>query len=126
MECENGLCKLDFGPLEREIETRIRSALIMDPSIGREDWDVNFNSGVVTITGTVNSSWKRELAGMIAHDIKGVFCVTNKLRINRASSQATAHSYEVCQLRSLGKELQSRLCTTGGVANSDIVLEFAA
>lgn len=54
--------------------------------------DVDVNSGVVTLTGTVENDIESDLAGEIAKGVKGVKKVDNKLNVNPEAQRDTERS----------------------------------
>ncbi|MGH8307028.1 MAG: BON domain-containing protein [Gammaproteobacteria bacterium] len=62
------------------ITTKVKSAIFAEPSLKVLQIDVDTVSGVVTLTGTVDTQQQSDLATRIAAGIDGVKHVDNKLK----------------------------------------------
>lgn len=64
------------------ISTKVKSALLWNSNVPGNRIDVDAKSGVVTLTGEVDSDSQKELARRIADDIQGVREVRDQLRVS--------------------------------------------
>ena len=64
------------------ISTKVKSALLWNSNVPGNRIDVDAESGVVTLTGEVDSESQKELARRIADDIQGVREVRDQLRVS--------------------------------------------
>lgn len=69
---------------DAEITTRVKAAIFAEPGLKTLQISVDTIKGVVTLTGTVDSSANGEKATLLAHAVAGVQSVDNKL-MNTAS-----------------------------------------
>ena len=60
---------------------KVASKLQFNRELMREQITAQVSGGVVTLTGTVSTEAKRELAGKVAAQVSGVVRVTNNLKI---------------------------------------------
>ncbi len=67
------------------ITTQVKAKLAANQGLSSFDIHVETNQGVVTLTGTVNMEAKRELAGRIAKDTKGVKSVVNDIVVTQTA-----------------------------------------
>jgi osmotically-inducible protein OsmY len=65
------------------ITARIKTRLLWNANIGGRDIQVMTQEGIVTLTGRVQTSDERELAGQIALNTRGVRRVENRLMLDR-------------------------------------------
>lgn len=63
------------------ITTKIQSKYFLDPDVKGHRIDVDTSNGVVTLTGNVGSSSRKELAERIARETDGVVRVVNRLAV---------------------------------------------
>jgi len=63
------------------ITTRIKAAIILDPSLKSLDIKVNTAGGIVTLSGTADTPDKSERAAQIASSVDGVKYVNNQLNV---------------------------------------------
>jgi osmotically-inducible protein OsmY len=73
-----GQVKIDDGIIKNDIE----SALFYDSWVDSHDVKVDVKDGVVTLTGTVSSSFEKRAAGDDAWDAPGVRDVQNGISIS--------------------------------------------
>lgn len=66
---------------DASITTRVKTAFINDPLVGRERIDVETFKGVVTLSGAVKSKAAEEKAIALARTIRGVTDVKSTLQI---------------------------------------------
>jgi osmotically-inducible protein OsmY len=66
-------------PGNDELETRTGRAFLNDPYIERFDLDINAYNGTVYLSGTVNTSWEKQRAEVIAEGVKGAIYVINNI-----------------------------------------------
>jgi osmotically-inducible protein OsmY len=66
---------------DASITTRVKTAFINDPLVGRERIDVETFKGVVTLSGAVKSKAAEEKAIALARTIRGVSDVKSTLQI---------------------------------------------
>lgn len=64
------------------ISTKVKSALLWNSNVPGSRIDVDAESGVVTLSGEVDSDSQKELARRIADDIQGVREVRDQLRVS--------------------------------------------
>ncbi len=79
---------------ERSFASRVEDAtvtadvklhILSNDNIGGLDIDVDTKDGRVTLTGQVNSSVEKDLAGTIAKNVDGVKSIDNKLTVSRTN-----------------------------------------
>lgn len=63
------------------ITTRVKTAMLNDPSVGGLRIDVDTFKGVVTLSGRVKSQSERDQALALAHQIGGVVEVKDALQV---------------------------------------------
>ncbi len=68
-------------PGDTEITNMIDSKLLWNDQIDATNIDVETLNGIVTLTGSVNSYWEKNLATDLAFATKGVLQVDNKLTV---------------------------------------------
>ena len=73
--------------LDAGIEKNLDAALIQNKMHDTVKYDVK--SGIVTLTGEVNSQYKRELAGKVATEVPNVQQVVNDLQVNNQKASST-------------------------------------
>lgn len=73
-------------PSDADIELRVRNILMWTPDLDATDIEVNVESGVVTLDGTVDSLWKKHQAAELAMNIGGVLNIVNNLAITPMQS----------------------------------------
>ena len=61
------------------ITAKVKSAMIGEPNLKSLQINVDTNNGVVTLTGTVDTPQKLELATQVAQRVEGVKSVNNRL-----------------------------------------------
>jgi hypothetical protein len=59
----------------------VKAALIAAPGINASTIDVSASRGVITLSGTTNTSTRRDLAGYVALRVEGVNSVRNRIVI---------------------------------------------
>lgn len=67
------------------VATRVKTALIGDKSVKARNIDVDVVSGMVVLTGYVDSKAEAEKAGAVARTVHGVKQVKNELRVGSRS-----------------------------------------
>ena len=72
-----GKATIDDKTIKRDIE----SALFYDSWVNSHDVNVEVDNGVVTLTGTVDSSFEKRAAGDDAWEVPGVQDVRNEIKI---------------------------------------------
>jgi len=91
-----GYATTEVGVLaDIDTATNIQSSLSWDPDVDATDINVIAESGIVTLEGTVESLWTKQIAEDIAWDHVGVLDVKNKLAVAPAediTDQAAAQS----------------------------------
>ncbi|MGH8128573.1 MAG: BON domain-containing protein [Gammaproteobacteria bacterium] len=65
------------------ITTKIKSKLAANQGLSSFNIHVETNNGMVTLTGTVDMTSKRDLAGRIADSTDGVKGVTNNIKVGQ-------------------------------------------
>ncbi|MFW6350847.1 MAG: BON domain-containing protein [Bacteroidota bacterium] len=68
-------------PSDTEITNMIESKLLWNDQIDATNIDIETTNGVVTLTGTVNSYWEKNLASNLSYATKGVLYVENNLTV---------------------------------------------
>ena len=71
-------------PRDNELEDIIRNAWRSDPAVYSWKVDASAENGFVTLTGEVDSHAKKDLAGTIAKNVKGVTAIENNIDIGYA------------------------------------------
>lgn len=82
-------------PTDGEIAANIKQALLAHSSIDGAGIDVNVKDGVVTLTGSVDTYWKKFRTEEIAYGMRGVISVVNKLTVvptKRLTDEAIAEN----------------------------------
>jgi hyperosmotically inducible periplasmic protein len=72
---------------DEEIRASITGALVWYPDLDAAKIDVSVNAGTVTLTGTVDSYWKKLKAEELAFDTAGVTWVVNELAVVPSQSR---------------------------------------
>jgi len=70
---------------DKTLTVRVRAALMDSPALNATTIDVAASRGVVTLSGTTNTSTRRDLAGYVALRVEGVNAVRNRIAIVRGS-----------------------------------------
>jgi len=65
------------------ITTKIKSKLAANQGLSSFDIHVETTNGIVTLSGTVDMTSKRDLAGRIANETDGVKGVTNDIKVSQ-------------------------------------------
>lgn len=68
-------------PTDSEIRSNILNTLSWDSDIDAADVDVEVDAGVVTLTGSVDSYWKKQQAMEKTNSVLGVLQIFNKLTV---------------------------------------------
>jgi len=68
-------------PSDEEIRTRVEDRLMTSPAFETADIDVEVDSGIVKLKGTVDALWKRSSAETITEALRGVVDVQNELAV---------------------------------------------
>jgi osmotically-inducible protein OsmY len=68
-------------PTDEEIDDRVTSKYQWDLDLRSFKLDVDVNAGLVELTGSVNSLWKKYHAETLAENVTGVLAVTNKIAV---------------------------------------------
>lgn len=68
-------------PPDVEIAERIRNIIMWDQDLNSFEINVKINKGIVTLSGNVNSYWKKYYAEDIASNVMGVIGVINQIVI---------------------------------------------
>jgi osmotically-inducible protein OsmY len=88
---------------DAQIQQAVLQALKWTPGVEETEVGVEVDQGVVTLTGTVNSSAKRQAAQEAAHHVLGVLDVANDIQVKSSGdfvptdteiSQAVRHTLE--------------------------------
>ena len=66
-------------PSNDKLERRVHTALSENPYIDQFDLTVSAYGGIIYLSGTVNTSWERNLATRVAEGINGVVYVVNNI-----------------------------------------------
>ncbi len=66
---------------QKILEEQVRSFLSLNPETAAEDVEVEARSGVVTLSGTVDTLWKKRRAGELALEVVGVSEVINRILV---------------------------------------------
>ena len=93
----------DHGPFpgqaparpDEDIKRDVDTALFYDEAVSSLGIDVSVQSGVVTMSGTVNSELARRLAGEDAWKVGGVRDVKNDLLVHEAPTPSRAAGQDV-------------------------------
>lgn len=68
----------------KTLELKVKSQISFNKTLKGADIDVKAEEGIVTLTGTVDSSEKAMLAAQIADNVDGVERVINKIKVSKA------------------------------------------
>lgn len=68
-------------PTDTEIKNNIKNVFIWNPVIDISDVDLEVDTGVVTLKGTIDSYWKKIRAEELAFNMSGVIDVVNELAV---------------------------------------------
>jgi osmotically-inducible protein OsmY len=71
----------EAAPTDGELESRIRAALSESRCTREGPFQVSVNSGVATLTGSVDTLWLKAQIERVASDLKGVTVVSNRLKV---------------------------------------------
>lgn len=63
------------------ITTKVKTKMAADTGLNSFHIHVSTNNGVVTLTGTVDSTATRDMAGQVAEQVGGVKGVNNELKV---------------------------------------------
>lgn len=96
------------------ISTRVKTALIGEKNIAARHIDVDVVSGVVVLTGYVDSRREADRAGSVAGSVQGVKQVKNELRVGSRSPG------QVYDDKVLGAKIKTRLMEEPGVRSFNI------
>jgi osmotically-inducible protein OsmY len=72
---------LDETAGEKVLSEQVLTFLSLQPEVAREDIDVDAEAGVVTLSGTVDTVWKKQRAGQLASEVIGVMDVVNRILV---------------------------------------------
>ncbi|MEW6593335.1 MAG: BON domain-containing protein [Thermodesulfobacteriota bacterium] len=91
------------------ITTRVKAGMVQDATVKARDIDVDTVSGVVYLTGYVDSARERERAESIARSVSGVAAVQNNLQVgSRSVGQALDD-------KNLGVKIKAKLIGEPGI-----------
>ncbi|MGV9141527.1 MAG: BON domain-containing protein [Promethearchaeota archaeon] len=68
-------------PEDSEIRSNVKKALSLNLNVDEEMIQVSVNEGIVTLEGSVDSLWKKELVESVISGISGIIDISNKLSI---------------------------------------------
>ena len=68
-------------PADEEIEKTVRRMLAWDQDVDERSIEVTVRSGLVTLSGSVDTLWKRMYAEEVASRAKGLFEIENELTV---------------------------------------------
>lgn len=68
-------------PADDEIEDTVTRFLIMSSELAAADIQVTMTDGLVTLDGTVDAYWKKDLAARVAREVTGVIDVVEVLSV---------------------------------------------
>jgi hyperosmotically inducible periplasmic protein len=91
----NNLIKVESEPAEHSdgwIALKVRGQLLFHSNVSATATKVDVNSGVVTLTGTVDNLAQKDLTEAYVKDISGVKSVNNELIVNDNSRDMRDHS----------------------------------
>jgi osmotically-inducible protein OsmY len=69
----------DVIPENENLESRVSTALLKDAYVERFDINVSASSGIVYLSGKVNTSWEKTQAERVAEGVQGVVDVVNNI-----------------------------------------------
>lgn len=69
------------GVADGKLAERVRDALLLDPATELYEVDVSASSGVITLTGTVDSWAERDLCRVVASGVTGVRDIENRITL---------------------------------------------
>jgi len=67
------------GPTDRDIAITAEAAIDVHPDLELADIDVSVDAGEVTLAGTVDAYWKRDVATEVVASVRGVVDIHNEL-----------------------------------------------
>lgn len=70
------------GRTDMQIQDDVLAALMTNPATDSWEVDLTVNNGKVTLTGTVNSWYEKQLAEKVVSSVRGVRSVTNNISVN--------------------------------------------
>lgn len=68
-------------PEDSEIRSNVKKALSLNLNVDEEMIQVSVKEGIVTLEGSVDSLWKKELVESVISGISGIIDISNKLSI---------------------------------------------
>lgn len=68
-------------PDDEEIKRDAREVLRINPHIDEDEIDIRVQAGVLTLTGTVDSLWKKHRVEMLVSDVAGLTAVINSIAV---------------------------------------------
>ncbi|MCL5959090.1 MAG: BON domain-containing protein [Chloroflexi bacterium] len=68
---------------DEDIRNDVQDSLVVDSWVNADEIDVEVESGVVTLTGTVGTKTEKRAAGDNAWDTPGVLDVINDIKVTR-------------------------------------------
>ena len=83
---------LKVRPVERDdadIADDVRTALLADPYVNYFDVDVHVRSGVVSLTGLVESRFEKRQIERLAAEVRGVTSIRNLLGVSRDEAEVS-------------------------------------
>jgi osmotically-inducible protein OsmY len=84
---------------DARLETAVRTGLVVNPATEAFDIKVEADDGVITLTGTVESWYEKQLATTVAKGIKGVRDIRNKLRLKYEADRSDREIREEVEAR---------------------------
>lgn len=91
-------------PTDSETASNVKTCLMWEPDIDSGKIDVTVTGGVVTLTGTVDTYWKKFLAEEDAYGMSGVIEIVNELTVvptDRPLDEAIARNIEAALERNI-------------------------
>jgi osmotically-inducible protein OsmY len=77
----------NWRPSDERIRDTVNELLTDHDGIDATDVEVTVENGEITLNGTVGSRWEKRLADDIAHSVRGVHDVHNRLRVSDREAQ---------------------------------------
>jgi osmotically-inducible protein OsmY len=72
---------VDVTAADKVLTEQVLTFLSLQPEVAEEDIEVDAEAGVLTLSGTVDTVWKKRRAGQLASEVIGVAEVVNKILV---------------------------------------------
>lgn len=111
--------------LDAWIDGKAETTLLLNTNLNSFDIDTDVHSGVVTLTGAVNSKLEKSLAGELVQGLDGVKEVKNELAVLDKTTQTNQENETISALTDakITTVLKTRLLMADDVSAMDIEVE---